>query len=63
MTAIKILNEAQHLSGVSDRLGSLADQNPVVSETLLAIAANVRSAATILEVLVETKMPPHSAVQ
>jgi hypothetical protein len=63
MSAIKILNEAENLSGVSDRLGSLADQYPVVSETLLAIAANVRSAATILEVLVETKIPPRSAVQ
>ena len=62
MAAIKILNEAHNLSCVSDRLDSLADQLPGVSETLLAIAANVRSAATILEVLVKTKMP-RSAVQ
>ncbi len=63
MSATRILNEAQRLSSVSDRLDSLADQNPVVSEALFAIAANVRNAATILEVLVATKISQASQLQ
>ncbi|MBZ5658154.1 MAG: hypothetical protein LAO56_23070 [Acidobacteriia bacterium] len=63
MSVTKILNEAQHLSSVSDRLGSLADQNPVVSEALLAIAGNIRESAVLLEVLVATRIEPASELQ
>lgn len=63
MSATRILNEASRLNGVSDRLDSLADQNPVVSEALVAIAANVRNAATILQVQVATKISQASELQ
>jgi len=63
MRANKILNEAQNLSSVSARLDSLADENPVVSEALLVIAANIRDSAVLLELLVTTRMPPASELQ
>jgi len=55
-----ILHEAQQLHNVSDRLDSLADQHPVVSDALAAISGSVRNTATLLEVLVATKMGPRS---
>jgi hypothetical protein len=53
-----ILHEAQLLHNVSDRLDSLADQHPVVSDALAAISGSVRNTATLLEVLVATRMGP-----
>ena len=53
-----ILHEARQLHGVSDRLDSLAGLHPLVSEALITILGNVRNTATLLEVLVATKMPP-----
>jgi hypothetical protein len=53
-----ILHEARQLYGVSDRLDSLAGQHPLVSEALITISGSVRNTATLLEVLVATKMPP-----
>ena len=53
-----ILQEAQNLHDVSDRLDSLADEHPTVSEALLTISGNVRHTATLLQVLVVTKMGP-----
>jgi hypothetical protein len=50
-----ILHETQQLYGVSDRLDSLAELHPLVSEALVTISANVRDTATLLEVLVVTK--------
>ena len=52
-----ILHEAQELYSVSDRLDSLAGQHPLVSEALITISGSVRNTATLLEVLVATKMP------
>jgi hypothetical protein len=52
-----ILQEAQQLYSVSDRLDSLAGQHPLVSEALITISGSVRNTATLLEVLVATKMP------
>jgi len=63
MSATKILNEAQNLSGVSDRLDSLAEQNPVVSEALLIIAGNLRDSAVLLELLVTTRISQTSGLQ
>jgi hypothetical protein len=63
MSATRILNEAQRLNSVSDRLDSLSDQNPVVSEALVAITVNVRNAATILQVLVVTTISRPSELQ
>ena len=51
-----ILQEAQQLYNVSDRLDLLADQHPLVSEALLTISGSVRNTATLLEVVVATKM-------
>ena len=53
-----ILHEVQQLYNVSNRLDSLAEQHPIVSEALLTISGSVRNAATLLEVLVVTKMTP-----
>jgi hypothetical protein len=58
MPSNAILYEAQQLYNVSDRLDSLADQHPLVSEALLTISGSVRSTATVLEVLVATKVIP-----
>ena len=63
MSAVKILNEAQNLSSVSAHLDSLADESPVVSEALLAIAGNIREYAVLLELLVATRMTPNSELQ
>jgi hypothetical protein len=54
--SIAILREVQQLCKVSGRLDSLAEQHPLVSEALITIAENVRNTATLLEVLVVTKM-------
>ena len=56
MPSNAILQEAQKLHNVSDRLDSLAAEHPVVSEALITISGNVRNTATLLEVLVVTKM-------
>jgi len=55
-----ILHEARQLHNVSDRLDLLAGQHPLVSEALISISGSVRNTATLLEVLVATKMPPLS---
>jgi hypothetical protein len=60
MPSIAILQEAKQLYIVSDRLDSLAEQLPSVSEALLVISGNVRNTATLLEVLVATKMSSFS---
>ena len=56
MPSTAILQEIQRLYGVSDRLDFLAEQHPLVSEALLVISGSVRNTATLLEVLVATKM-------
>jgi hypothetical protein len=53
-----ILHEVQKLYKVSDRLDSLAGQHPLVSEALVTIAGSVRNTATLLEVLVATRIAP-----
>ena len=58
MPSAAVLQEAQKLHNVSDRLEVLADLHPVVSEALLSISGNVRHIAAILEVLVVTRMGP-----
>jgi len=57
-----ILDEIQQLYKVSDRLGSLAEQHPLVSEALITIAESVRNTATLLEVLVAMKITPLSGL-
>jgi hypothetical protein len=46
-----ILKEVNQLHGVSDRLESLADQNPSVEDALMSVSGNVRNTANTLEVL------------
>jgi hypothetical protein len=58
MPSTAILQEVQRLYRVSDRLDSLAEQHPMVSEALLVISGSVRNTATLLEVLVATKISP-----
>jgi hypothetical protein len=57
-----ILYEAEQLHHVSDRLDLLSEQHPLVSESLLGISGSVRNTATLLEVLVATKMAPLSGL-
>jgi hypothetical protein len=52
-----ILREVDQLQSVSTRLEALAEQHPLFSEPLMTIAGNVRTTATVLEVLVATKGP------
>jgi len=62
MPSSALLHEAQQLHNVSDRLDSLAEQHPLVPEALLTISGSVRSTATLLEVLVATKITPFSGL-
>jgi hypothetical protein len=63
MPPTAILYEIQKLYGVSDRLESLAEQHPFVAEALLTISGSVRNTATLLEVLVATKMARFGGLQ
>jgi hypothetical protein len=60
MSSIAILHEVRQLYNVSDRLDSLAELHPVVSAALITISGSVRNTATLLEVLVATKITPLS---
>jgi len=51
-----ILDEVDQLHNVSTRLEGLAEQHPPVEEALMTIAGNVRGTATVLAVLVATKL-------
>jgi len=62
MSSIAILREVKQLNNVSDRLDSLAGQHPLVSEALITISGSVRNTATLLEVLVATKIAPISGL-
>ena len=62
MPTTSILQEVQKLYGVSDRLDLLSEQHPLLSEALITISGNVRNTATLLEVLVATKIAPTSGL-
>jgi hypothetical protein len=51
-----IMAEVDQLNLVSDRIEGLAEHHPPVSEALITIAGNVRGTATVLAVVVETKL-------
>jgi hypothetical protein len=63
MPPTAILYEIQKLYDVSDRLESLAETHPTVSAALITISGSVRNTATLLEVLVATKMARFSGLQ
>lgn len=56
MPSSQILHEVQKLYIVGDRLELLAEQHPLISEALIIISGSVRNTATLLEVLVATKL-------
>lgn len=56
MPSKALLREAQHLKNVCDRLEVLADEHPHVTDALLSVCGTIRSTATILEVLVATRL-------
>ena len=56
MPSKALLHEAQQLKDVSGRLEMLADDYPTVTDAILTICGSIRSSATILEVLVATKL-------
>jgi hypothetical protein len=56
MASHEILNEVELLHGVCTRLEELADSTPQLTTALLTIAGNVRSSATLLAVLVATRL-------
>ena len=62
MPSNAILHEVQQLYNVSDRLESLSGQHPLVSEALITISGSIRNTATLLEVLVATKIAPLSGL-
>jgi len=62
MPSSAILHEAQQLHNVSNRLDLLSEEHPVVSEALITISGSVRNTATLLEVLVATKMGQFSGL-
>lgn len=51
-----IMAEVDQLNLSGDRIEGLAENHPPVSEALISIAGNVRATATVLAVLVETKL-------
>jgi hypothetical protein len=55
MHSSAILREARQLRNVSERLDSLAEQHPLISEGLITISRNVRHTAMLLEVLLRRK--------
>ena len=52
------LHEVQQLYSISERLDILAEKHPLLSKALLGISGSVRNTATLLEVLIATKLPP-----
>jgi hypothetical protein len=62
MPSNAILHEATQLYNVSDRLDFLAEEHPLISEALITISGSVRNTATLLAILVATKMGQFSAL-
>ena len=58
-----ILDEVKQLHGIGTRLVGLADDHPPMAEGLIGVAGSVRSAATILSLLVVTKGDGHEPTE
>jgi hypothetical protein len=56
MAFAAILDEVDQLQSVGTRLERLAKQHPPVAEALITIAESIRNTATLLAVLVATKL-------
>lgn len=51
-----LLHEAEQLNQVSMRLDALAGKHPSLAKAILSISVTIRNAATLIGVLVATKM-------
>jgi len=60
MDKIAFLQEIQQLQTISERLTSLAGEHPVAAEALLILSGNIRHNATLLELLLITRIEPLS---
>jgi hypothetical protein len=58
--AIDILQQANRLHAVSHTLHQLAEQNKPVADALFMLSDSVRRSATLLEVVVATRMKSSS---
>jgi hypothetical protein len=58
MTLNPLLGEVEKLHAVSQRIEELSEHNSIAATELLTIAGNVRSTATLLAVLIATKLRP-----
>ena len=58
MPANAIQYEIDQLRGVSTRLGSLADQHPIVEHEIIGISGNILRDAVLLELLLATRIEP-----
>ena len=57
MSAAEALQrEINSLIGVCEQLGSLANEHPLVGEALLRISGSLRNSATLLEVVLTTRL-------
>jgi len=56
MRSNAILHEAEQLKSVCQRLESVAEHYPPVTDAVLTVCGTLRSTATLLEVLVATKL-------
>lgn len=59
MPSQAILHEAQQLKSVCQRLELVAEQHPPLADALLTVCGTISSTATLLEVLVATKLDGH----
>ena len=58
MTFQPLLDEVEQLNGVSTRLEKLSERHSLVTTELLTIAGSIRNTATLLAVLIATKLRP-----
>lgn len=56
MPSEAILHEAKLLKNVCQRLETIAEHHPPVTEALLTVCGTIRETAVLLEVLVATKL-------
>jgi len=63
LSTTKILDEAQKLNEVRDRLDLPADQHPKASDAIFSIAHSIRDSAVLQEVLVATTLSMPTGLQ
>jgi hypothetical protein len=58
VSRLQLRFSAKLMQQVSERLNSLAEKHPLVSEALISISGNVRHTTTLPDVLVVRRMGP-----